>query len=104
MKVYLKQRNSDVSAVGEYDVETKELIVRKGAVVSERVATEGKFRGASSVIKKRNDYCRERKTKEDVLFKSASTAANFVTGTSTNGLLAWKDEEGNSLKSIIAER
>ena len=41
---------------------------------------------------------------KDVPFKSASTAANFVTGASTNGLTAWKDENGKTLKAILAER
>ena len=31
------------------------------------------------------------------------TAANFVTGVSTNGLIAWKDIEGNTLKSLLSE-
>ena len=101
MRVYLKKRNSDVSAVGEYDIESGEIIVKKGAVVSDRVATEGKFRSATSVIRYREVHCKGRKTKEDVTFKSASTAANFITGTSTNGLIAWKDEKGNTLRSII---
>lgn len=30
---------------------------------------------------------------KDVYFKSASTAAQFITGNSTNGLRAWKDIE-----------
>lgn len=104
MRVYLKKRNSDVSAVGEYDLESGEIIVKKGAIVSDRVATEGKFRSAASVIRYREAHCKGRKTKEDVTFKSASTAANFITGTSTNGLIAWKDEKGNTLRSIIREQ
>jgi hypothetical protein len=36
--------------------------------------------------------------KEDVIFKSASTAANFVTGSSTNGLTSWKTEEGKAIR------
>ncbi len=104
MRVYIKKRNSDVSAIGEYNFESGEMIVKKGAIVSERVATDGKFRSASSVLKYREAYCKGRKTQEDIAFKSASTAANFVTGTSTNGLIAWKDDEGNTLKSLITEQ
>lgn len=39
---------------------------------------------------------------KDVTFKSASTAANFVTGTSTNGLKVWKDKKGTTLKELIS--
>ena len=37
-------------------------------------------------------------------FRSPSTAANFVTGNSTNGLLAWKDENGRTLKEILNDK
>ena len=37
----------------------------------------------------------------DMIFKSASTAANFVTGNSTNGLIAWKNKDGVILKTLI---
>lgn len=40
---------------------------------------------------------------KDAVFKSSSTAANFVTGTSTNGLMAWKNEDGIKLKQLISE-
>ena len=41
--------------------------------------------------------------KQDVAFKSASTAANFVTGRSTNGLITWKNSDGIILKSLLSE-
>lgn len=37
---------------------------------------------------------------EDVLFQSPSYAAAFVNGRNTNGLTAWKNKEGKSLKEI----
>ena len=37
---------------------------------------------------------------ENVLFQSPSYAAAFVNGRSTNGLTAWKDKEGKTLKDI----
>ena len=36
----------------------------------------------------------------NVLFQSPSYAAAFVNGRSTNGLTAWKDKEGKTLKDI----
>jgi len=37
---------------------------------------------------------------QDVLFKSPSSAASFVVGTSSNGLAEWKTAEGKPLKDV----
>ena len=102
MKLYLKTK-SGADAVGEYDPVTKTMVVRKGSIVAPDVHTDGKFRSANSVIKYREQYCDGLKTKQDVVFKSASTAANFVTGRSTNGLIKWKNSDGVILRSLLSE-
>ena len=102
MKLYLKTK-SGADAVGEYDSATKTMVVRKGSIVAPGVHTDGKFRSASSVIKYREQYCNGLKVKQDVAFKSASTAANFVTGRSTNGLTTWKNSDGVILKSLLSK-
>ena len=102
MTLYPKTKTGG-NATGEYDPETKSMTVKKGSTVSPDVHTTGKFRSANSVMKYRELHCKGTTTKEDVVFKSASTAANFVTGRSTNGLIAWKDSDGNTLKSLISE-
>ena len=51
MELYLKKRNSDVSAVGEYDFEAGTMTVKKGSTVSEDVHSDGKFRSAKSVAR-----------------------------------------------------
>lgn len=100
MKVFLKSRSGNYEAIGEYFVETKKLIVKAGSRVSESVS-EGKFRGAKSVLNLRNSGClKDGILIQDIEFNSPSTAANFITGTSTNGMLAWKDIDGKSLKSL----
>lgn len=102
MKLYLKTK-AGVDATGEYDPASKELTVKKGSKVSPDVHTTGKFRSANSVLKYREEYCDGVTVKKDVVFKSASTAANFVTGRSTNGLITWKNSDGQMLKTLIAE-
>lgn len=102
MKLYLKTK-SGADATGEYDSASKELTVKKGSVVSPDVHTTGKFRSANSVLKYREQHCDGVTVKTDVVFKSASTAANFVTGRSTNGLITWKNSDGQALKTLIAE-
>lgn len=102
MELFLRTK-AGVNATGDYDPVTKSLTVKKGSTVSPDVHTTGKFRSANSVMKYRELYCDGIVTKEDVVFKSASTAANFVTGRSTNGLITWKNKDGKTLKSLIAE-
>lgn len=102
MKLYLKTKTG-ADATGEYDPTSKELTVKKGSLVSSDVHTAGKFRSANSVLKYREQYCDNVTVKKDVVFKSASTAANFVTGRSTNGLIAWKNSDGKTLKALLME-
>ena len=103
MKLYLTRTHSSIKAAADYDVENKSFVVLKGSVISEAIAYSEKFRGAKSIEKFRVGVVDGTRVTKDVLFKSASTAANFVTGTSTNGLTAWKDESGKTLKAILAE-
>ena len=53
MKVYLVRERKNINAVGEYDVETKALTVKKGSRVSEDIAYTEKFRGAKTIEKDR---------------------------------------------------
>ena len=100
MKVYLTNRRKDLSATAIYDIESKSFIVLKGSIVSESIAG-GSFRSAKSIAKMREGVIENNILTKDVTFKSASTAANFVTGRSTNGLLAWKDKDGTKLKDLL---
>lgn len=100
MKVFLIRPKLGVNASGEYNPDTKELIVFTGSIVSESISYSEKFRGASSIAKSREKYVVDQVVTENIIFKSSSTAANFITGKSTNGLRAWKDKQGHPLKSL----
>lgn len=59
----------------------------------------------TSSLKVRNQYIEDGKVKnwettEDLLFKSSSQAAEFLTGCSTSGPEHWKDKNGTSLKNL----
>ena len=101
MKVYLVRKNTCVDAKGEFDVDTNHLTVLKGSKVSPEISKSEKFRGAGTIEKYRKQYTKNNVVLEDVEFKSSSTAANFVTGISTNGLIAWKTEDGKTIKSVM---
>ncbi len=102
MKFYLKNRKGSFDAVAEYNEETKSFTVLKGSRVSSHISESPKFRGAKTIAKMRDKYVQnDVDVTQDVFFKSASTAANFVTGTSTNGCIAWKDEMGRTFKTVF---
>lgn len=103
MTLYLKRSKSNVSATGKYNPATKQLTVLKGSRVSDSIAYTEKFRGAGTIEKNRVASVKDGVVVKDTIFKSASTAANFVTGGSTNGLVAWKDSNGRPLKEIVEE-
>ena len=103
MLVYLKSRKGDINATGEFNKSTKEITVFKGAIVSNDIAHSEKFRGAKSIEKHRSGRIVDCVLQENIVLKSPSTAANFVTGTSTNGLIAWKDKNGKTIKEILGE-
>lgn len=103
MKLYIKRKNKTIDAVAEYDLKNGSVTVLKGSTVSATIAYSEKFRGAKSIEKSRSEYVENGVVIKDAYFKSASTAANFVTGSSTNGLTAWKSENGNTLQSILKE-
>lgn len=102
MKVYLVREKKNINATGEFDIETKELTVKKGSMVSEDIAHTEKFRGTRTIEKTRSETVENNVVVKDVHFKSASTAANYVTGSSTNGLIAWKADNGMTIKELMA--
>lgn len=102
MVLYLIREKKNIDATAEYDVDKKVFVVKKGSRVSKIVNHNTTFRSADSIEKMRgNGVVINGKVMKDVEFKSASTAANFVTGTSTNGLISWKNEKGICLKAIL---
>lgn len=103
MKVFINSIRNNIKAIGEFNKNTRELIVCKNSVVSSKIAYSEKFRGAKSVEKQRKGIIKNNILIEDVKFKSPSTAANFVTGRSTNGLITWKNKDGKTIKEIINE-
>lgn len=102
MEVFLSNRKGTVNAKGIYNEKEGSLIVCKGSIISTEIAG-GTFRSADTVKRLRNnvEIVKGNKVVNDVVFKSPSSAANFVTGTSTNGLQAWKNKDRISLKKLL---
>ena len=103
MKLFIVRETKGINAVAEYDPANKRFVVLKGSKVSESISSAPTFRGAKAIRILREKYVVDRVVKEDVCFKSSSTAGNFVTGNSTDGPSTWKDKNGKTLKVIISE-
>ena len=101
MELFLKRK--DAEAIGDYSPDTGSFIVKAGSRVSADISLSRTFRGSDSVEKYRSLYVNNGIVSCDVVFKSASTAANFVTGKSTNGLVVWKDIHGTTLKELLKD-
>lgn len=101
MELFLTSRKHLYEASGIFNENDRKLTVLKGSRVSKSIS-RGTFRSAKAIIKIRNERCDEQGiVLSDVCFNSASSAANFITGVSTNGLIAWKDINGRCLKELI---
>ena len=100
MIVRLIRARSGVDAKGVFDSDTGSLTVLSGSKVYDIRYTE-KSKGAKTIEINRSKYVKNGIVYKDAPFKSASTAANFVTGGITNGLVAWKTEDGKALREII---
>ena len=103
MRLYLERKKSNVKAVAEYDEKTGTFTVLKGSIVSDSISYAKKFRGTKSIEANRAGTVSNGEVIKDVFFKSSSTAANYVTGSSTNGLIAWKDDKGVPLKALLSK-
>ena len=101
MKVFIKRAKTNIDATGEFNTQNGHLTVLEGSKLSEHIAYSDKFRGAKTIERYREGVVVNGILKQNVEFKSASTAANFVTGSSTNGLTAWKTEDGTQLRDIL---
>lgn len=100
MDVYMKAWNGEFEAYGWY--ENGKVTVYKGSRI--RMASPDNFRKTLSVVVCRGDSsCVDENGSvlKDCVFKSPSTAAQFVSGRSTNGYLAWHVAKRMSLKSWL---
>ena len=101
MKLSLCSKAKGIEAYADFDENAGTFTVLVGSKVSGDVVTTGTFRGSNSVLNARKEHVVGNTVIKNAVFKSASTAGNFVTGRSTNGLLAWKNEDGETLRKYF---
>lgn len=102
IKIKLAPRNGSCYAEGIYSDEG--IVVKKGGRINLDFAAH--IRGGRNAKKYREDIeCvdKEGNILKDCYFKSPSTAAQFVTGRSTNGYEAWKVDNKKNLGEFLKE-
>ena len=103
MRVYLISKWNNTNAIGDYCLDDESLVVLKGSVLSATISSSKTFRGKQAILNSREGTVIDNVLQEDVRFKSPSTAANFVTGASSNGKRLWKTENGTPIGKLGEE-
>lgn len=100
-KIYLKSTAGLFNAEGEYDDGT--VIVRKGSKIQTKLAshTHGGEAKTKALRENRSIVDANGVVLENCSFSSPSTAANFVTGRSSNGYVAWRVDDKNNLGKFL---
>lgn len=103
IRIYIKQKHSDVNAEAIYQ-ECK-TVVLPGGTISKDFAEHIQGGKKAKSYRNNSEYVNE----DGVILKkceftSPSTAAQFVTGRSTNGYTAWKVGEKKSLGDYLKEK
>lgn len=103
INVTIAKKNGAVYATGIYEGDT--FIVQKGGKVEAGFADH--IRGGKTAKAYRSDpeyVDKDGNILKDCEFKSPSTAAQFVLGTSSNGYESWKVEKKMSLGKYLKEK
>lgn len=102
-KTTLYLRGNGYDAVGQQTSEG--FVIQKSSQIRSHLV-----RSAAKNIKERREEAELKgditdwTATRDLLFSSPSAAASFVLGNSTNGLTAWKDSNGRTLKDLETQR
>ena len=87
VKVALKQRTTEVHAEAVYEGET--ITVLPGGIISDDFADHIRGGRKAKSFRENPEYVKNGKILKECVFTSPSTAAQFVTGRSTNGYEAY---------------
>lgn len=103
-EIYLESTKGLFVAKGTYS--PKQTVVLKGSKISVIFSASKKFKGAPCVLAMRDNRLfvdEEGNVLQDCAFNSPSTAAQFVTGRSTNGYVAWRVDNNTNLKRFVGK-
>lgn len=97
----MKSRSKGIyEAEARYCFDDKTITVKKGSRLNPDIFTSEKFDRTEKILSKREGATRNNILSKDIMFKTASEAAVFVSGKSVNGLQCWKDKDGVALGEL----
>ena len=99
IEFYLISRTHKYYAEGLYNPDNNHLTVLEGAQISPN-STLKMGRGRRRWLSISDEYVKDGYLIQNLEFKTPSTAATFVSGTSMNGYKRWKDKDGKELRYI----
>ncbi len=103
MKSFSTTRRGRFFATGVYSGES--VIVKKGGVINPNFAESIRGGKLSKQYRADRKYVFDNfEILSDCVFKSPSTASQFVTGRSVDGYNAWKLENGQTLGEYLKEK
>lgn len=103
VKIYLKAKNGNYDATANY--EDGKIIIQKGSKIQLDFADHIRGGKTAKKFRENKEYVDNTGTViKNCEFNSPSTAAQFVTGRSTNGHIAWKVDKKTSLKKYIESK
>ncbi len=103
LNLFMKIDRIGVDAMALFDTDTKATVVLKGSKLSATISDAPTFRGRKTIEKAREGCVVDNVLQKDLAFKSPSTAGNVVTGRSTDGMQAWRTEDGKVLKEALSK-
>lgn len=96
MKVVLKSRRGTHYATGDY--ENNKIILHAGSLINLCLSYEGMSSKLQAMRKDKMLVSPSGMVLKEITFDTPSEAAQFVTGRSTNGYIAWRIDDIISLK------
>lgn len=103
LKLFMKKDRIGVDEKALFDTDTKATVALKGSKLSATILDAPTFRGRKTIEKAREGCVVNNILQKDLAFKSPFMVGNVVTGRSTDGLQAWKTEDGKVLKEALSK-
>ena len=103
MKLHTKSRDEKLYEANAV-LEDGTVTVLKGSKINRKNNTTAETKRTAETIRMNNELFDDNDIlKEDVVFKSLSTAATFVTGRVANGMIVWKTDDGKYVKFSLGK-
>ena len=105
MKVEMTIRNRGSAYWADAIYDGKRVTVLPGGLISRHFASHIKGGNAAKIVRDNREYVDENgRIIKECVFNSPSTAAQFVLGTSKNGYISWRLQDGMTLGDYLKQK